>query len=57
LYGLTFEWDENKNRANVKKHGIHFSEAMTVFSDENAVVIADTTHSAHEERFIILGLS
>jgi len=54
---LIFEWDENKNKANIRKHGIPFNEAMTVFSDENAVVIADTDHAEQEERFIILGLS
>lgn len=55
--GLIFEWDENKNRTNIKKHDISFDEAITVFSDENAVVITDTDHSEQEERFIILGLS
>jgi len=57
LPGLIFEWDENKNRTNIKKHDISFDEAITVFSDENAVVITDTDHSEQEERFIILGLS
>jgi len=57
LLGLIFEWDENKNKANQKKHGISFNEAISVFSDENAVIIADTDHSEQEERFVILGLS
>ena len=54
---LVFEWDENKNRANIQKHGISFNEAITVFSDENALVIPDEAHSGAEDRFVILGLS
>lgn len=54
---IKFEWDENKNRTNQKKHGISFTEAQTVFYDNEALVIDDTEHSEEEERFIILGLS
>lgn len=54
---LNFEWDENKNKINKKKHGISFEEAETVFYDENALLIDDPEHSQEEERFIILGLS
>ena len=54
---IKFEWDENKNRINQKKHGISFDEAKTVFYDEEALVIDDPEHSEEEERFIILGLS
>ncbi|WP_315573515.1 BrnT family toxin [Amygdalobacter nucleatus] len=35
---LVFEWDENKNKLNQKKHGISFDEARTVFYDEAAIV-------------------
>ena len=52
-----FEWDENKNATNQKKHGISFEEAKTVFYDENALLIDDPDHSQEEERFIILGMS
>jgi uncharacterized DUF497 family protein len=55
--GLVFEWDEKKNRANRKKHGISFEEAQTVFADENALLIHDPDHSAGESRFVLLGLS
>lgn len=55
--GIRFEWDENKNRINQRKHGISFDEAKTVFYDEEALVIDDPEHSEEEERFIILGLS
>ncbi len=54
---IHFEWDENKNKINQKKHGISFEEAKTVFYDEEALVIDDPEHSEEEERFIILGLS
>ena len=54
---IRFEWDENKNRINQKKHGIAFAEAQTVFQDENALLIHDPDHSDLEERFILLGLS
>ena len=54
---MTFEWDENKNQINIKKHGIDFEEAKTVFYDDNAVVFDDPEHSIEEERFLILGLS
>ncbi len=54
---LRFEWDEPKAKANVKKHGVSFEEAKTVFYDERARLIADPDHSEDEERFIILGYS
>lgn len=54
---IKFEWDENKNLLNQKKHKISFEEAQTVFYDPKALVINDPDHSLEEERFIILGLS
>lgn len=54
---LRFEWDENKNSINKKKHGISFEEASSVFYDDNALVIDDPDHSIEEDRFIILGNS
>lgn len=54
---IRFEWDENKNTINKKKHKISFEEAKTVFYDEDALVIDDPEHSQEEERFIILGFS
>lgn len=35
---ISFEWDESKNKANLKKHGISFEEASTVFYDESAIL-------------------
>ena len=52
---LRFEWDLIKDVSNQKKHGISFSEAKTVFSDQFARLIVDPDHSDEEERFIPLG--
>ena len=54
---IAFEWDENKNSINKKKHKISFDEAKTVFYDEDALMISDSEHSEQEERFVILGTS
>ena len=54
---LQIEWDEAKNRENVRKHRVSFAEAATVFSDERALFLADPDHSNEEDRFILLGLS
>ena len=54
---IQFEWDNNKNIINKKKHKISFEEASTVFYDEEALMIPDPDHSVGEERFLILGQS
>ncbi len=54
---LSFEWDEEKNRINQRKHGVSFEEAQTVFFDDHAVEFYDDEHSDWEDRFLILGLS
>ena len=54
---LHFEWDERKNRENIRKHGVSFDEAKTVFLDENAIRYFDPDHSQDEDRFIMLGVS
>jgi uncharacterized DUF497 family protein len=55
--GLTFEWDSEKDEANLKKHGVSFSEAATVFADPLTITISDPDHSVGEERYITVGLS
>ena len=57
MIDLNFEWDENKNHSNQKKHGVSFEEAKTVFADELGRLIPDPDHSEGEERFILLGIS
>ena len=54
---IRYEWDHAKNNANIRKHGISFNEAITVFTDENLMIMADEDHSEDEERFIVLGFS
>ena len=54
---LRFEWDTRKEKANIKKHGVSFDEARTVFYDENAIQYFDPDHSEDEDRFILLGIS
>ena len=54
---ITFEWDPNKASSNIKKHGVSFDEAQSVFFDSHARLIPDPDSSFGEERFIILGKS
>lgn len=57
MSGLSFIWDDRKNVANRRKHGVSFEEARTAFLDENAKVYFDPDHSETEDRFILLGIS
>ena len=57
MAALRFEWDERKNGTNVRKHGVSFAEAQTVFLDEDALLIDDPAHSSDEDRFVLLGIS
>ena len=45
MENIIFEWDENKDQINQKKHKISFDEAKTVFYDAEAIVIDDPEHS------------
>lgn len=54
---IKFEWDVAKAGANLKKHGVSFEEAQSVFYDEYAVQFFDEDHSLDEERFLLLGMS
>ena len=45
MESLRFSWDNRKNKANQKKHGISFDVAKTVFFDEKAVEFIDPDHS------------
>jgi len=55
--GILFDWDEAKENANEKKHGVSFDEAMTAFVDEHAQIYDDDEHSNDEDRFILIGHS
>jgi uncharacterized protein len=52
-----FEWDIAKARENVRKHGVSFEEAASVFGDDDALIYDDVEHSDEEDRFIIVGVS
>ena len=54
---LRFEWDEQKNLANQRKHGVSFEEARSVFFDAQAVEFYDDAHGEEEDRFLLLGVS
>lgn len=57
MTSLKFTWDQAKARANIKKHGVSFDEAQSVFLDEEARLLDDPDHSEDEDRFILLGMS
>ena len=54
---LRFEWNDNKALSNLKKHGVSFQEAQSVFYDEYAIQFFDEENSANEDRFLMLGIS
>ena len=54
---MRFEWDPAKAAANLRKHGVTFDEASTVFGDTLSVSGRDLEHSVGEARFVTFGLS
>lgn len=54
---IKFEWDSVKAAANIRKHGVSFEEAQSVFYDEFAIQFFDEDHSSNEDRFLLLGMS
>ncbi len=54
---MTFTWSPAKAEANLKKHGIDFREAGTVFDDAGSVAFPDTDHSWGEQRYVLVGVS
>lgn len=54
---MNFEWDPVKAKRNLRKHGVSFVEAVTVFGDPLALTYPDPDHSISEQRFISIGLS
>jgi len=52
-----FEWDEEKAQNNLKKHGVSFDEAATIFNDPKIATISDPDHSEDEERYVSIGKS
>jgi uncharacterized DUF497 family protein len=54
---MEFEWDKNKAESNIKKNGVTFHEAATVFGDPLAITFQDPDHSIDEYRYITFGIS
>jgi hypothetical protein len=54
---VRFEWDPEKAKKNLRKHGVSFEEAVTVFYDPLSATFDDPDHSVGEYRFITIGLS
>jgi hypothetical protein len=54
---LRFDWDPVKAGENLRKHGVSFEDARTVFYDDFAVEFYDDGHSDWEDRFLLLGVS
>lgn len=55
--GPRFFWDPRKAAGNMRKHGVSFQEAVSVFQDPLSVTTRDPDHSKDERRFVIVGLS
>lgn len=54
---MQFEWDRDKAQRNLRKHGISFDEAITVFYDPFSATFDDPDHSLREQRLITIGYS
>ena len=54
---MDFEWDDQKAKYNLQKHGVSFPEASTVFYDSLAITFTDPDHSDDEDRYIVIGTS
>lgn len=54
---IEFEWDPEKAETNLRKHGVGFIEAATIFRDPLSITIFDPDHSTDEDRYITIGVS
>ena len=54
---MEFEWDRRKAERNLRKHGVSFDEAVTVFADPFELTVDDPDHSLDEDRFVSVGRS
>ena len=54
---MEFEWNDRKASANLKKHGVSFREAASVFGDSLAITFDDPDHSIDEVRFLTFGIT
>jgi uncharacterized DUF497 family protein len=54
---VRFEWDPEKAKANLVKHGVSFQEATTAFTDPLSLTVFDPDHSDEEDRYLLIGSS
>jgi uncharacterized protein len=54
---IKFDWNPAKAASNLRKHGVSFEEAQSIFYDDFAIQFYDQSHSSDEERFLMLGMS
>ena len=54
---MNYEWDASKAKTNLRKHGVSFEEASTVFLDPLAITFPDPDHSDEDDREITIGLT
>ncbi len=52
---MKFEWDDNKNKKNIDKHGIDFNDALTIFDDNDRIEAIDDRNDYGEERLQVIG--
>lgn len=53
---VMFEWVTNKEKLNIKKHGMDFRTAVRIFSDDNRIELYDRNHSIEEDRYLTIGM-
>lgn len=52
---MEFQWDPEKEKKNIRKHGLDFETAAMVFRDPLRMVLYDELHSITEDRYITIG--
>lgn len=57
MENIEFEWDDEKAKDNMSKHGVSFEEGATIFNDPMIATVFDPDHSKREERYISMGVS
>ena len=55
MEGMLFQYDDNKNRVNIKKHGISFEMAARIFLDYDRIEMYDEENSLDEDRYNTIG--
>ena len=52
---MNYEWDQNKNLSNIRKHGVSFEQAKIALEDPHRLCFYDEAHSEKEDRYIVFG--